>query len=66
MKRVVRVFRDKASAEAADVDYWLRRPVHERIAAVETLRAFVHGPSPRMKRVLVVMERKRREFHARP
>ncbi|MDP1826905.1 MAG: hypothetical protein Q8L48_26770 [Archangium sp.] len=58
MKRLLRVFQSKGEADAADADYWLTRPVPERIAAVETLRAFRHGTSARLARVLVVTQRK--------
>jgi hypothetical protein len=65
MRREVRVFQDKESAESADAGYWLARPVPERIAAVETLRAFLHGTSSRLARVLVVTQREPREVPAR-
>jgi hypothetical protein len=61
MKRVLRVFKSKEEADAADADFWLHRPVSERIAAVEKLREFHHGSSARMARVLVVTQRSARD-----
>jgi hypothetical protein len=46
-------------AAARDLAFWLSRPLAERIAAVETLRARVYGELPRLKRVVRVVRRRR-------
>jgi hypothetical protein len=62
MERTIRRIRRGAEA-AADLAYWLARPMAERIAAVEHLRqqaAFTSGPDhaePRLQRVCRVVRR---------
>jgi len=40
-----------------NLEYWLSRPVEERITAVEILRRQVYGDSPRLQRVVKVIRR---------
>jgi hypothetical protein len=39
------IHRTSLKSLTQDRDYWLSRPVEERIAAVELLRQQMHGPS---------------------
>jgi hypothetical protein len=41
----------------ADLAYWLSRPPHERIEAVERLRRLRHGDPGRLRRVARVVRR---------
>lgn len=65
MDKVIRVGtrRDLATQGAADLRYWLSRPVHERLAAVEQLRqqyiAEHFDAEPRLQRVYRVTQRAR-------
>jgi hypothetical protein len=65
MQRTLKVVPRKAQAKQ-DLEFWLSRPMAERIAAVETLRqeAFAADPSldadPRLQRVCRVTRRTRR------
>ena len=43
-----------------DMAYWMSRPADERMAELDRLREEHDGPQPRLARVAVVIERKRR------
>jgi len=43
-----------------DMAYWMSRPTDERMAELDRLREEHDGPQPRLARVAVVIERKRR------
>jgi len=64
MKRIVSKVRRQAQG-AADLAYWLSRPMAERVAAVEVLRIQAESPSgqdhaePRLQRVCRVSHRQR-------
>jgi len=47
------------SLATRDLDYWLSRPLSERIEAVEILRAEMYGDSERLQRVARVVQRPR-------
>ncbi|MEK7866184.1 MAG: hypothetical protein AAB434_05830 [Planctomycetota bacterium] len=58
IEKTVRVFRDFASAETADLDEWMALSGEERLAIGESLRLEAFGAvPPRLERVLVVAER---------
>lgn len=40
-----------------DLEYWLSRPLAERIAAVETLRERIYGSLPRLQRTARIVQR---------
>ena len=40
-----------------DLEYWLKRPPEERVAAVDYLRRQYHGSSARLQRVARVIQR---------
>jgi hypothetical protein len=50
------VQRFRLGEQPSDLEYWLRRPMSERLDAVEELRSFVDGTSKRLERVVVVVE----------
>ena len=62
MQRVVKLV-PRAAQAAADLAYWLSRPVAERLAAVEALRAQAEAATlpadaePRLQRVCRVTQR---------
>jgi hypothetical protein len=60
IEKVVRKYslRDPA-ATRADLEYWLSRPLEERIAAVEFLRRQMHGDLPPLQRVVRIIKRQR-------
>lgn len=43
-----------------DLEYWLRRPPEERLAAVELLRRQMYGPPTRLQRIARVVQRSQR------
>jgi hypothetical protein len=45
------------SAEKEDLEYWLSRPLGERLEAVEIIRRELHGDLPRLQRVARVIQR---------
>lgn len=49
----------RESTEPRDVEFWLSRPVEERIAAVEFLRRQYYGCSQRLQRLARVVQRTR-------
>jgi len=55
-KVVTRKKLSEASAQE-DTEYWLSRPVEERLEAVELLRRRNDGDSERLQRVAVVIKR---------
>jgi hypothetical protein len=65
MERVVRRS-TKEQQQSADLAYWLQRPMHERIAAVELLRRDWESSTacadaePRLQRVCRVAQRRGR------
>jgi hypothetical protein len=58
-KVVTRKKLSEASAQE-DTEYWLSRPVEERLEAVELLRRRNDGDSARVQRVAVVIKRAQR------
>ncbi len=61
MKKVIRrrPLRDPNAARE-DLEYWLSRPLEERVAVVDQLRAEFYGRSHRLQRVARVLQRERR------
>lgn len=60
IKKVVAIkdLRDN-SLERHDLNYWLSRPLEERIAAVEYLRRQYDGSTARLQRIARVIEHSR-------
>jgi hypothetical protein len=58
---IKRIFKRTSLAESPhpneDLKYWLRRPVKDRLAAVEILRNQIYGSSARLQRVARVIQR---------
>jgi len=44
------------SAIKADVEFWLKKPPEERVAAVDYLRRIHHGDTPRLQRFARVIQ----------
>ena len=47
---------ENSSQQSSDLQYWLSRPVKERIAAVDFLRKQYNGNTKRLQRIARVIE----------
>ncbi len=50
--RVVKAASHLESHDNAWREYWLSQPIEARVAELESLRTQLHGPLPRLRRVL--------------
>ncbi len=60
MKKVIRKrpLRDPNAARE-DLEYWLSRPLEERVAAVDLLRAQMYGTGHKLQKVARLVRRRR-------
>ena len=58
-KNIMKYHLRDASRIKQDLEYWLSKPLEERIAAVEYFRTQYYGSSARLQRTVRVVQRSR-------